>query len=172
VYRDPGVPPIIPPISVSPLGLFVPAPPVAPLAPPPGILADLIDYGQFDPSKDPERPTFEYLSLRRGMHPIDEQVCIALTRVRASGAAVQNEGGRFLDIEKLDDRAKSRIVSEARIALKRLVTNRDIEIVSLSAEIDDDLATLLVQYKNLRAKDRSTVRRTYQRIPEWMGVAS
>lgn len=172
MYRDPGVPPIIPPISVSPLGLFVPAGAVPPLAPPPGILADLIDYGQFDPEKDPKRPTFEYLSLKRGMHPIDEQVCIALTRVRASGAAVQNEGGRFLDVDKLDDRAKSRIVSEARIALKRLVSNRDIEVVTMSVDIVDDLATLFLQYKNLRAKDRSTIRRTYQRIPEWMGLAA
>lgn len=159
---------VIPPFGVSPLGLFDAALPVAPPTPPPGFLADLVDYGP-SPSEPLRKPSFEIRSLTKGMHPVDEQVCIALSRVKGSGAAVQSEGSDFLSVGKLDAGAPTVLVSEARLALKRLDANGDIEIVRLAVDVVDDTAALALVYRNLRSPDRSRVRTLKRRFPAEVG---
>lgn len=161
---------VIPPFGVSPFGLFDSTPATIDRTPPPGILADSIDYGNRDPSKDPSAATFEFTSIFRGMHPVDEQVCVALSRIRNSGAAVQNDGADFLAIGKLGTGAKSLLESEARTALRRLVLNGDVEIISVVATIIDDSAWVEASYRNLRAPNRKVVRKQKRRFQEWVGV--
>jgi len=161
---------VVPPLGLSSLGLFHPTPYVFRATPPAGILADAIDYGNTDPLQPPAAATFEYTSLTRGLHPIDEQVLVALSRIRASGAAVQNDGARFLDVGKLDEGAKTILGSEARTALRRLVTNGDIALVSIKVFIVDDSAEVDVAYRNLRALDRQRVRKQKKRFQEWAGA--
>lgn len=136
------MPVVIPAAGLSPAGLFV-SQAFADPTKPPGILAYAIDP-----------TTGEYLSISRGMHPIDQQVIIALKVKRRSGAAVMNDGQRFSDIKKVDDTAQARIDSETRTALARLLKNGDIEIISLVpvADQDTDTGTMSLRYRNLRAK--------------------
>lgn len=155
------MPLVIPPLGVSPLGQFAPIVYVATPAPPPGVLADAIDYA-----------TFEYSSLVDGLHPIDEQVLIALTRLRASGAVVLSTGARFIDVPKLDDSASKALDSEARIALKLLVDQQDIRIVRIAVDIVDDAATVTVVWQNLRALDPTKQKQTSIRLPGQVVFAS
>jgi hypothetical protein len=75
-------------------------------------------------------------TLLGGMDPIDQQVQEALGRLRGSGAAVTQDGQRFLDVKKLDDSAPTLLEGEARTALARLVANGDITIESVRVEQD------------------------------------
>jgi hypothetical protein len=131
----------IPPAGLSPAGFFVPLTFAAP-SEPPGILADAVD---------PE--TREYLSIVRGIDPIDEQVLIALTLKRGSGAAVTDEGQDFASIRKMDESTATLIDTETRRALSRLVTQADIRIRKITplADANDDWAEVVVEYENLRA---------------------
>jgi hypothetical protein len=112
---------------------------------PPGILADAIDPY-----------TGEYLSILKGMDPIDAQVLDALTIKRGSGAAVRNDGQRFADIKKVDDAAATLIDGETRRALSRLVENQDIRVARVDpvADQNNDYADVVVQFKNLRARPK------------------
>lgn len=143
------MPLVIPPIGVSPLGQFSPAPTDTLPAPPPGVLADQVDLR-----------TLDVTSLFHGLHPIDEQVLTALTTVRNSGACVAEVGARFVDVQKLDADAAKRIESEARIALKRLIARKDIALVGIEVLSEDDWAEVTVKWKNLRAVDSKRVRST------------
>lgn len=138
------MPPYIPPAGLTPAGLFVPQTFDDP-SQPPGILADAIDL-----------QTGEYLSILKGVDPIDAQVLDAMKIKRASGAAVRNDGQRFADIEKVDDSTASLIDGEARRALSRLAENQDIRVVSVEPVVDqnNDYADVFVQFKNLRARPR------------------
>lgn len=138
------MPPYIPPAGVTPAGLFVPQT-FDDTSRPPGILADAIDP-----------ITGEYLSILKGMDPIDAQVIDALKIKRGSGVAVRNDGQRFADIKKVDDAAASLIDGEARRALARLVENLDIRVLTVDAVAnqDNDFADVVVQFKNLRARPK------------------
>jgi hypothetical protein len=138
------VPPYIPPAGVTPAGAFVPQLFDDP-GRPPGILADAIDPH-----------TGEYLSILKGIDPIDAQVLDAMKIKRGSGAAVRNDGQRFADIKKVDDAAASLIDGEARRALARLSENQDIRVISVDAVADQnhDYADVVVQFKNLRARPK------------------
>jgi hypothetical protein len=132
----------IPPAGLAPAGLFIPQTFATPTDPP-AILADAVD---------PE--TGEYLSISRGMHPIDQQVLIALVVQRNSGAALTDDGQEFGKIRKLDDTAARLIDGEARRALARLVEQKDIRIRAVypNASPDNDWAEVGVEYENLRAR--------------------
>lgn len=129
------------PVVTAPAGLFV-SQKFADPRKPPGILADAIDP-----------KTGEYLSISKGMDPIDSQVIVALTVVRASGSAVTDDGQTFSEIRKIDGSTGTLIGSRAKLALKRLTENRDIGIQQLASQAnpDDESAALALQYKNLRA---------------------
>lgn len=72
--------------------------------------------------------TKDLASVTEGADPIDAQVQEALMRLRASGAAITQDGQRFLDVRKLDENAPTLLEREARTALARLVNNGDITI--------------------------------------------
>lgn len=135
-------PVVIEPAGVSPAGLFV-AQTFADPSLPPGILC---------PARDPK--TKEYLSISRGMDPIDDQVITAMTVRRASGVAVLDDGNEFSTIESVTEAAPQLIDSVARRALARLVTNGDIAIRTCEgvADPDDDFGELHLRFANLRAK--------------------
>ena len=142
----------IPPAGVSPIGTVLTA--YRPLPPPPVIRADKLRY---------QRQSFE--SVFRDRDPVDAAVVEALWRVRGSGAAVANTGARFLDIEKLDDRAKTVIQSETYTALRRLIRRGDITIKNVVVETGPDWAEVQVYYLNNRAPfNRDRVVR--KRLPE------
>ena len=110
---------------------------------PPGILADAIDYR-----------TGEYMSILKGMDPIDEQVLIALTRKRASGIAVMEDGQLFHEIEKVDDSTATRLAGEVARACRRLVDNRDIRLKNVQPVVDqnNDYADVVVEFVNQRTR--------------------
>lgn len=157
--------PYIEPYGVFPFGLVPPA--VLALLPfqPPAVLAELVDYGETDPAKPGRTPTFEIESLTEGMHPIDEQVLVVLTRVKNSGAAVQNDGNEFDTVRKNDRSAPSLLESLARNGLKRLVDNGDIDILSVPVTQDGDGADLTANFRNLRAKETKKVRSLSVKVP-------
>ncbi len=130
----------ISPAGVSPAGFFVPQTYADPTAPP-GILADAVD---------PQ--TGEYLSISRGMDPIDQQVLIALTVGRGSGVAVQDEGHEFGSVRKTTETARTILDATARRALDRLVRAGDIRIREIVAEADPsgDSGGVTVEYENQR----------------------
>lgn len=158
-YEDGFGPFVVPPAGASAAGLFnIPGIPSG-LVGPPGILADKIDYGQNNEQLD--RATFEYLSLLEGMDPIDEQVMIALSRVRKSGAAVQNTGSDFFGASpKITEGTPAAVRNEARNGLKLLLDRRDISVESVDVTPDDATNSFVVEvgFRNLRAKDRDKVR--------------
>lgn len=96
--------------------------------------------------------TKDYLSMLVGADPIDEQVFIALTVLRQSGAAVMNDGQRFQDIRKLTTNAALLIEQEARTALKRLVAQGDIAILRITTTTDSagNWAECVADYFNNR----------------------
>lgn len=145
--------PYIPPAGVTEMG-FTDLSPFKPLPPPPVIRADKLEYrGQ------------RFASMVKDRDPVDAAVVEALWRVRGSGAAVQFTGARFLDIEKLDDRAQVVIANEARTALRRIIRRGDITIRNITVEVGSDWAEVAVFYFNNRAPfDRERVVR--KRLPE------
>lgn len=135
------MPVTIPPAGLTPAGLFVPNTFADP-SKPPGILADAIDPA-----------TGEYLSISRGMDPIDSQVILALTVRRASGASVTEDGQDFDEVKKVDDAAAKGLEARTQRALERLLTNGDIAVDRLTptADQDTDEASVGLVFRNLRA---------------------
>jgi hypothetical protein len=90
-------------------------------------------------------------SLTKSADPIDAQVQLALTAVRATGAVNGELGQRFADVRKNDENAKILLEGEARRALDRLVKNGDITLIRVAAEVEADWAELTIDYLNNRA---------------------
>lgn len=145
--------PYIPPSGTTELGT-ADLVPYKPLPPPPVIRADKLIY---------QDQTFA--SVIQDRDPVDAAVIEALWRVRGSGAAVQDTGARFLDIPKLDDKAKTSIANEARTALTRIVRRGDIRIVKITVETGNDWAEITVAYQNNRAPYNRD-RLVHKRLPE------
>jgi hypothetical protein len=148
------MPIVIEPAGVFPLGFFdetrryqLPKAPV--------IRADKIDPA-----------TQEWTSMVKDQDPIDAAVVEALWRVRGSGAAVSDTGARFLDLDKLDDRAPRAIESEARFALRRLVRRGDITLKSVEVSTGPDWAEVEVNYINNRTALQKKDRQAKRRVPE------
>lgn len=148
------MPIVIPPAGVFPLGFFdetrryeLPKPPV--------VRADQIDAS-----------TQEFTSMVKDQDPIDAAVVESLWRVRQSGAAVFETGARFLDVDKIDDRAARRLESEARFALRRLVRRGDIRIKNVTVETGEDWAEVTVDYINNRTALQKKERQAKVRVPE------
>lgn len=148
------MPIVVPPAGVFPLGFFTETRRYE-LPPPPVIRADAID-----PSSQ------EWTSFIKDQDPIDAAVVEALWRIRASGAAVQTTGARFLDIDKIDSRAKRALESEARTALRRLVRRNDITLKKVTVDTGPDWAEVTVDYVNNRTALQKRERRAKVRVPE------
>lgn len=140
---------VVLPAGLHALGLEEPTPYV-PLEPPAPMLAE--PYSHKAP-RDLES-VFEPADV------IDQQVQLALSVVRASGASVSEDGHRFGDITKIDDSAATRIADEGRRALARLVSAGDIIIDSLTVDtaVAANAAELSIDYRNLRAPSRTQKR--------------
>ena len=136
------MPIVIPPAGLTPAGFFVAQTFVDPTKPP-GILA----Y-----ARDPK--TGEFLSIVKGMDPIDAQVIDALKVKRGSGASVSEDGQTFDDIQKIDESTSTLIESKTRTSLKRLTDRGDIAIASLAPFVDSasQSGSVALQFKNLRAR--------------------
>lgn len=136
------MPLIIPPAGLSPAGLFVAQTFVDPTKPP-GILADAIDP-----------TTGEYLSISKGMDPIDAQMILALSVKRASGASVSEDGQTFFEIKKIDESTPSLIEARTRNSTKRLTERGDVAFAALApfADSASQSGSVAIQYRNLRAR--------------------
>lgn len=99
--------------------------------------------------------TQEYLSLTKGMDPIDAQVLIALKTIRGSGAAVMEDGHRLKDIRKITRDVVMRVQAEVRNTLGLLVRNRDIRIDTIEVTVrkGSQQVDLQLDYYNLRARE-------------------
>jgi len=126
-----------------------------PLPPPPVIRADKLDY-----------QSQSFTSVFSDRDPTDAAVIESLWRVRGSGAAVRNTGARFLDVRKLDDKAKILLANEARVALTRLTRRGDITIEKITVETGDDWAEVSVFYWNNRTASEKKNRIAKKRLPE------
>jgi len=100
---------------------------------------------------DPQ--THDFASLAVGQDPVDAQVILALSTVRASGSAVLLDGINNAP-SKMDDSLVDVLAANARQALQRLVSAGDIQVVSAAAENVDpsaQQAALRVRFVNLRS---------------------
>jgi hypothetical protein len=137
---------VIPPAGSS-LGFFIKSPGALPNPSP--LLADNID---------PE--TNDFASLFNGMNVIDAQVIVAVTYVRGTGAAIQEDGILFTS-RKITASTPREIEADVRIALGRLIRNADIRLVSVDFGDDNEgidpgnqVVNMLIKYVNLRALDQ------------------
>lgn len=131
------------PSTLAPIGAV--AIPGVPLPPPPPLLADDIDP-----------VTGDFRSIEVGVDPIDAQVQLAVSTVRASGVSVL-EDGLEITADKMDESVLRVLESDVRIALGRLIANGDIRLDSVEfVQVDEGNATvqLHANYTNLRAADR------------------
>ena len=96
--------------------------------------------------------TKDLVSLTVGADPIDQQVQAALSVLRASGAAVVQDGQRFLDVRKLDSNAPTLLEQEARTALGRLIRNGDITVEAINVVQDSagQWGEVIIDYFNNR----------------------
>jgi hypothetical protein len=136
------VPLVIPAAGLSAAGLFVSQLFVDPTKPP-GILADAIDP-----------TTGEYLSISKGMDPIDAQMILALSVKRGSGASVTEDGQTFFEIKKIDESTPALIEARTRSSAKRLTDRGDVAFATLTpfADSASQSGSVAVQYRNLRAR--------------------
>lgn len=146
--------PYIPSAGISPLGTTELSE-YRPLPPPPVIRADKLDY-----------QSQAFTSVFSDRDPTDAAVIEALWRVRGSGAAVRSTGARFLNVRKLDDKAKILLENEARLALSRLVRRGDITITKIKVETGNDWAEVSVFYVNNRTPLAKKDRIAKKRLPE------
>jgi hypothetical protein len=140
---------VILPAGLHPIGIGLPDE-IGPYPGPPALAAE--DYA-IDGKRD-------LVSLTASADPIDAQVQLALTAVRASGALNRELGQRFADVRKNDENAKMLLEGEARRALTRLTKNQDITLLSVAAVVESDWAEITIVYINNRAPT-SERRRTY-----------
>lgn len=98
---------------------------------------------------DPQ--TRDFRSLTTGTDVVDAQVLVALQTVRASGAAVMNDGMRRAPRKMLDS-LKLSLESEVRVALGRLTARNDVRLARVVVRVDDANQTtnITVVYLNLR----------------------
>jgi hypothetical protein len=146
--------PYIPPAGTTDLGTTELSE-YLPLPPPPVIRADKMTY-----------QTQSIASVFSDIDPTDAAVIEALWRIRGSGAAVRNTGARFIDVRKLDDKAKILLENEARIALTRLTRRGDITITKIVVDIGSDWAEVAVHYMNNRTSTLKRDRVARKRLPE------
>jgi len=145
----------IPPAGITSLGT-IELTAIRPLTAPPVIRADKLTY-----------QSQAFASVTKDSDPTDAAVIETLWRVRGSGAAVMNTGARFLDVKKLDDKAKVLLDNEARIALRRIVQRGDITIKKIEVLVGSDWAEVQVFYMNNRApfnRDRIATKRLPEEI--------
>jgi hypothetical protein len=145
--------PYIPTAGISPLGTTE-LTEYRPLPPPPVIRADRLDYQEQ-----------AFTSVFSDRDPTDSAVIEALWRVRGSGAAVRNTGARFLDVRKLDDKAKILLDNEARIALSRIIRRGDITVTKIVVETGGDWAEISVFYVNNKTPSQKKTRIANLRLP-------
>ena len=125
------------PAGVYPVG-YVPTESVEPITQCGIFLADKIDPA-----------TGEYLSIASGVDPVDAAAIEAL-RVRfRSGSAVRDDGNRLHERDQSVDATETLLASEVAWAWRRLIAERHIELLSVSAVVENDGATLHVRYRNL-----------------------
>ena len=144
---DPDLP-IIPPAGVTPLGFWGPVAFVGQVKPP-AILADYISS-----------TTGDFVSLFRGLHPIDAQVITRARTKRGTGASVRNVGHLFHTFELVDEHAVQQARFECARMFADLVDRKDIRIDDVVVqELPDGagVATFLA-YTNLRTKKPDKVR--------------
>ena len=117
-----------------------------------------------DASQDPsplladnvDPATRDFADLFVGMDPVDAQVLVALTTIRGSGAAVENDGVPAAP-RKMTDALARELEGDARLALRRLVEFGDVQIISAAPDVVDDsvqFAQMRVSYHNLRTGRR------------------
>lgn len=148
--------------TFNPLGFFV-AP--SALGPPSPLLADNVDP-----------VTRDFADLFVGADPIDDSVQVAIMTTRGSGGSVLTTGIRLNRRKMLAD-LQNTLAGDVRQALNLLLTNRDIDIKSITFGTDagngvptgtvdeaNQGAQLNVDYRNLRAFDLKV--RTFQLAPQ------
>lgn len=132
------------PSTQNPVGFFTPP---SQLGSPSPLLADNIDMA-----------TRDFASLFIGDDPTDAAVKVALGTVRGSGPAVVDVG-MPPEPRKMDEAHTSVIQSNAKLALKLLIQNGDIELLGVSFDTVDEanqFTQARVEYRNLRALDSTT----------------
>lgn len=94
--------------------------------------------------------TGDYLSILRGMDPVDAAAVEAVRVRRGSGSAVQDDGHKLHEIEKIDERLTFLATSEVKFAWRRLIQEKRIRVRSITIDDDGDTGALLsVQFDNL-----------------------
>lgn len=141
------IPDFIPAAGISPASAFYPQT-FNPLGLPAAFLADATDNKG------------ELISISTGRDPIDDQVVTAIRAAFESGTALGGAGNRLRTIEKVDDTTQASMRFLVEDALKILVKNKDIEILSVETGTGEYTGAFVLNYRNLRSgqSDEDSVR--------------
>jgi hypothetical protein len=135
----------VPFAGVLPLSAFTETTHEDPLGPP-IILADAID---------PQ--TQEYVSLERGLDPVDAAVAFTVSVERDSGSAIQGVGHAFREIRYVAPDLAVRAEAAGREALRHLVSAGVVEILGVDVEAGRDGVETTIRYMNLPQRDERTM---------------
>lgn len=125
----------IPPAGGFPLGDL---PADSELGAPALFLADAIDPR-----------TGDYLSIQRGVDPVEAVAVAALQIRRDSGSAVRGIGSKLHEIEFVDDRLEFLVRSEVEFAWRRLIDTQQIRLDQLTIAAAGDGAEVRIHFTNL-----------------------
>jgi hypothetical protein len=109
-----------------------------PLGGPALFLADAIDP-----------TTGDYLSIQRGIDPVEAAAIEALRVRRASGSAVLQDGSGLHEIQRIDDRTPFLVRSEIEYAWRRLIEARQIRLDGVDVVTSGDAVNASIRFTNL-----------------------
>ena len=104
-------------------------------------------------AEDIDPATGEVMSLTSGIDPTDASLITQARTVRASGAAVLEDGHQLDEIENNDDDAPARVTFELKRLLAPFVARREIVVLQLDVEAgpqDGDTGAAQIVYRNVR----------------------
>lgn len=93
--------------------------------------------------------TGDYLSVLRGVDPVEARALEALRVRRGSGSAVMDDGHQLHTLEVIDDKLPVLLRAAIEFAWKRLLDDRLIELVSADVDPEGDTASVRIVFLNL-----------------------
>ena len=93
--------------------------------------------------------TGDYLSIQRGVDPVEAAALEALRVRRASGSAVLQDGSGLHEIRQIDDRTPFLVRSEVEYAWRRLIEARQIRLDGVDVVASGDTVNASIRFTNL-----------------------
>lgn len=101
---------------------------------------------------DPE--TGDYRSILTGVDPVEGAALEALRVKRGSGSAVLDDGNKFHEITKIDEKLEGLLRSEIEYAWRHLIASRALRLEKVDIEQEDVAVYCVISFRNL-AQERA-----------------